>query len=299
MQKFPGQGVGPHHSSDPSHSSDNTGSLTHWATRELQKRIFNVIFPLNNVKAHFSEKRRWPIMSSRQAPCSNAKQIWPSLRFSSIDDDNEKQFLGIPHLVPFEGKQVNSSIPCSIPFTHVSGLLITVLIKYYYHLESIPALWQVTSFAWASQITKGRLLLSPFYRQGNWHTYNYPLSSRTTDLNLHLPKSNAQVFKDCIPVTGQPIQRLCLWSASYNYLELRAGVSKSWLTKGTTKHKIFTIRSLEEKFPDPWLRGMVNKIPDVPFCLLRPLKYLRPKNSVACFRVIQIFFSLTDVNDPE
>ena len=29
MRKFPGQGSNPHHSSNPSHRSDNTGSLTH------------------------------------------------------------------------------------------------------------------------------------------------------------------------------------------------------------------------------------------------------------------------------
>ena len=35
MRKFPGQGLNPHHSSDLSHKSDNTGSLTCCATREL------------------------------------------------------------------------------------------------------------------------------------------------------------------------------------------------------------------------------------------------------------------------
>ena len=35
MQNFPGQGLNPSHSSDPGHCSDNTGSLTHCATREL------------------------------------------------------------------------------------------------------------------------------------------------------------------------------------------------------------------------------------------------------------------------
>ena len=35
MQKFPGQG------SSPCHSSDNTRSLTHWATRELQVSYFS------------------------------------------------------------------------------------------------------------------------------------------------------------------------------------------------------------------------------------------------------------------
>ena len=37
MQKFPGQGSNPHHSSNQSHSSYNAGPLTHWATRELQR----------------------------------------------------------------------------------------------------------------------------------------------------------------------------------------------------------------------------------------------------------------------
>ena len=35
MQKFLGQGLNQHYSSDQSHSSDKVGSLTHWATREL------------------------------------------------------------------------------------------------------------------------------------------------------------------------------------------------------------------------------------------------------------------------
>ena len=35
MWKFPDQGWNPGHSSDLSHSSDKTRSLTHWATREL------------------------------------------------------------------------------------------------------------------------------------------------------------------------------------------------------------------------------------------------------------------------
>ena len=37
MWKFPGQGSNPHGSSDPSHWSDNMGSLTCWATQELPK----------------------------------------------------------------------------------------------------------------------------------------------------------------------------------------------------------------------------------------------------------------------
>ena len=40
MQKISGQGSKLHHSSHPSHCSDNTRSLTHWATRELLVNIF-------------------------------------------------------------------------------------------------------------------------------------------------------------------------------------------------------------------------------------------------------------------
>ena len=43
--KFPGKGLNPCHSSDLSHCSDNTGSLTCCTTRELQKgRIFLLVF---------------------------------------------------------------------------------------------------------------------------------------------------------------------------------------------------------------------------------------------------------------
>ena len=38
--EFPGQGSNPDHSIDPSHSSDNAGSLTYCATRELPLRFF-------------------------------------------------------------------------------------------------------------------------------------------------------------------------------------------------------------------------------------------------------------------
>ena len=38
--KFPDQGWNPCHSSNPTHCSDNAGSLTCWATRELQQLIF-------------------------------------------------------------------------------------------------------------------------------------------------------------------------------------------------------------------------------------------------------------------
>ena len=44
MWKFPGQGSNQHHSSNLSHSSDNTGSLTHCVTRELQRKVFFFFF---------------------------------------------------------------------------------------------------------------------------------------------------------------------------------------------------------------------------------------------------------------
>ena len=40
MRKFPGQGVNLSHGSNLSHCSDNTGSLTHQATRELQEMLY-------------------------------------------------------------------------------------------------------------------------------------------------------------------------------------------------------------------------------------------------------------------
>ena len=40
--KFQGQGLNPCHSSDLSHSSDNVGSLTHWATRELPTFLLDI-----------------------------------------------------------------------------------------------------------------------------------------------------------------------------------------------------------------------------------------------------------------
>ena len=39
MWKFPGQGLNLRHSSNQSYSSDNTGSLTHWAKRELPPNL--------------------------------------------------------------------------------------------------------------------------------------------------------------------------------------------------------------------------------------------------------------------
>ena len=40
IQKFQSQRSNPHHSSDLIHGSDNAGSLTHWATRELLSHYF-------------------------------------------------------------------------------------------------------------------------------------------------------------------------------------------------------------------------------------------------------------------
>ena len=42
MQKSLDQGSNPCHSSNQSHSSDHTGSLTHWATRELPNKLFGL-----------------------------------------------------------------------------------------------------------------------------------------------------------------------------------------------------------------------------------------------------------------
>ena len=39
-QKFLGKGLNMSHSSDPSHSSSNTRSLNHWATRELPRHVY-------------------------------------------------------------------------------------------------------------------------------------------------------------------------------------------------------------------------------------------------------------------
>ena len=39
MRKFQGRGLRPHHSCNQIHSSDNAGSLTHWATRELLPQV--------------------------------------------------------------------------------------------------------------------------------------------------------------------------------------------------------------------------------------------------------------------
>ena len=42
MQKFPGQGFNPWHSSNQSHSSDNAGSSTHWASREVHAFFYPI-----------------------------------------------------------------------------------------------------------------------------------------------------------------------------------------------------------------------------------------------------------------
>ena len=45
MQKFPSQKLSLCRSNDPSHSIDNTGSLTHWATRELLAGYIRIVSP--------------------------------------------------------------------------------------------------------------------------------------------------------------------------------------------------------------------------------------------------------------
>ena len=40
MWKFSGKGSNPHYSCNQSHGSDNAGSLTHWAMKELQMVFF-------------------------------------------------------------------------------------------------------------------------------------------------------------------------------------------------------------------------------------------------------------------
>ena len=45
MRKFPGQRLNPCHSSDLSHCSDNSGSLTHAATQELLLLLFEILWP--------------------------------------------------------------------------------------------------------------------------------------------------------------------------------------------------------------------------------------------------------------
>ena len=48
--KFPGQGKNPHHSSNPSHSTDNAGSLTPRATRELQSILVFCVKKLSQIE---------------------------------------------------------------------------------------------------------------------------------------------------------------------------------------------------------------------------------------------------------
>ena len=43
MQKFPGQGLNPHHYNDHSYGSDNTIFLTHWAARVLWMGFYIII----------------------------------------------------------------------------------------------------------------------------------------------------------------------------------------------------------------------------------------------------------------
>ena len=40
--------------------------------------------------------------------------MWSSLRFSPLEDDDEKSFPGIPHLVPFEGNQIGQFLNCML-----------------------------------------------------------------------------------------------------------------------------------------------------------------------------------------
>lgn len=42
IQKFSGQGSNPSHRCNQSHSDDNAGSLTYWATKELIQRLFQL-----------------------------------------------------------------------------------------------------------------------------------------------------------------------------------------------------------------------------------------------------------------
>ena len=65
MQKFPGQGSNPHHSSDPGCFSDNVGSLTHCATREHQKTFtFGTCWvykPIFSIICFMKAKYRWGV----------------------------------------------------------------------------------------------------------------------------------------------------------------------------------------------------------------------------------------------
>ena len=56
MLKLPGQTQNLCHSSDPSHGSDNAGSLSHWATRELLLFFFVCLFEISfNVELGWSQ----------------------------------------------------------------------------------------------------------------------------------------------------------------------------------------------------------------------------------------------------
>ena len=59
MWKFQGQGSNLHHHSDTSHSSDNTGSLTHWATRELPHGLDLNSWHQSEHVLTYSKRRTW------------------------------------------------------------------------------------------------------------------------------------------------------------------------------------------------------------------------------------------------
>ena len=59
MHKFQGQGLNPCHSSNPSHCNDNTRSLAHWATRELQALPFLKLVNSGEIPAHNFTATAW------------------------------------------------------------------------------------------------------------------------------------------------------------------------------------------------------------------------------------------------
>ena len=69
MQTYLGQGSKLHHGSDPSHSSDNATSLTHWVTRELLSQYFYVLHDHDLVLGSLEIGARVPIMVQQ-------KRIW-------------------------------------------------------------------------------------------------------------------------------------------------------------------------------------------------------------------------------
>ena len=66
MWKFWGQGFNSHHSSDPSHCSDNTRSLTHCAMREL---LCCLLGSLSGVKSHCPKVSDWDVSGLDFALC--------------------------------------------------------------------------------------------------------------------------------------------------------------------------------------------------------------------------------------